>query len=293
MNRTAVVIVLALAAGFAVGAWATIAGPLSGGDSEPGDAAVDFDATAPLQQRIAALERAVTEERDARLVLEEQLHGIYAELERFDAPEVDELLNTLAQNREAREEAQERGRVRRFGPGGRPGRMQELTDMRVGQFVEGGFTEQRARQILEMEDEARMAALQAEYDAWRDGESLGPWGQANQVQAALRERLGDADYEKYLTAQGGQASITVGEVLGASPANRAGLRSGDRILSYDGNRVFTMSELRSMAFSGDPGEDVIVDIERDGQRMQLVVPRGPMGITGVGGGMGMRAPFGG
>ena len=54
-----------------------------------------------------------------------------------------------------------------------------------------------------------------------------------------------------------------------------------------------MNELRSMAFSGEAGEDVIVDIERNGQRMQLVLPRGPMGITGSGGGMGFRSPFGG
>jgi len=64
-------------------------------------------------------------------------------------------------------------------------------------------------------------------------------------------------------------------------------------MSYDGRRVFSMDELKSMAFAGDPGEDVIVDIERNGQRMQLVLPRGPMGITGSGGRTGLRMGFGG
>jgi hypothetical protein len=54
-----------------------------------------------------------------------------------------------------------------------------------------------------------------------------------------------------------------------------------------------MYELRSMSFSGNRGEDVVVEVIRDGQRMQLVLPRGPMGITGSGASMGFRGSFGG
>lgn len=289
MNRTIVAIIISLAAGFAAGAW-------SGRDAAPPGAEQDmaysgggFDDSAPLENRIAALERAVAGERDARLVLEEQLHGLYAELERFDSPEMDELLRTLAESSQAREQA----RVQRAARPDRGRRMQNREAMRVEQLVAGGFTEGRARQILELEDRIRMDALQAEYEARQNGESFNAWEWASDYQAGLRDRLGDADYEKYLTSQGSQASVTVREVIGESPANRAGLQPGDRILSYDGRRIFTMNELRSMAFSGEPGEDVIVDVERNGQRMQLVLPRGPMGITGSGGGMGMRSPFGG
>jgi hypothetical protein len=282
MNRTIVAIIISLAAGFAAGAW-------TGSGAPPPDGAGGFDASAPLEDRIAALERAVAGEREARLVIEEQLHGLYAELERFDSPEMDELLSTLAENSQAREQA----RVQRAARRDRGDRMQNREEMRIGQLVAGGFTEGRAQHILELEDEIRMAALQAEYEARQSGESFNAWEWASDYQAGLRDRLGDADYEKYLTAQGGQASVTVREVIGESPANRAGLQPGDRILSYDGKRIFTMNELRSMAFSGEPGEDVIVDVERNGQRMQLVLPRGPMGITGSGGGMGFRSPFGG
>ena len=161
--------------------------------------------------------------------------------------------------------------------------MRDYSQMRTTQLVDGGFTEARANQILVLEDEVRMQALQTEYEAQRNGTDLDPWTQAYNAQAAFRENLGDADYEKYLQARGGESSITVREVIGSSPANRAGLRPGDRILSYDGDRVFNMFELK----------DVVVDIERDGQRMQLVLPRGPMGITGNGAGMNFRNPFGG
>lgn len=286
MNRTIIAVVVSLAAGFAAGAWTMMDEPSPGAAT---DTANTFDTDAPLEARIAALERAVSGEREARLVLEEQLHGLYAELERFDSPEMNELLGNLAESSQAREQAQLQRAARRD----RGARMQDREDMRLGQLVAGGFTEGRAREILEFEDEIRMAALQAEFEARQRGEDFNPWDWASNYQAGLRERLGDADYEKYLTAQGGQASITVREVIGSSPANRAGLRPGDQILSYDGKRVFSMNELRSMAFDGDSGEDVIVDIERNGQRMQLVLPRGPMGITGSGGGMGFRSPFGG
>lgn len=286
MNRTIIAVVASLAAGFAAGAWTMMDEPSPGAAT---DTANTFDTDAPLEARIAALERAVSGEREARLVLEEQLHGLYAELERFDSPEMNELLGNLAESSQAREQAQLQRAARRD----RGARMQDREDMRLGQLVAGGFTEGRAREILEFEDEIRMAALQAEFEARQKGEDFNPWDWASNYQTGLRERLGDADYEKYLTAQGGQATVTVREVIGSSPANRAGLRPGDQILSYDGKRVFSMNELRSMAFDGDPGEDVIVDIERNGQRMQLVLPRGPMGITGSGGGMGFRSPFGG
>lgn len=289
MNRTILAIIFSLAAGFAAGAWTTKTTPAPASQGDSMDAGGDFDPAAPLDERIAALELAVAGERDARLVLEEQLHGLYAELERFDSPELAQLLRNLAENSQAREQARDEQAGRRNRGTG----MRDLEDMRAQRLVAGGFTEERASQILEYEDEVRMAALQAEYDARRNGESFNPWESASDYQAGLRDRLGDAEYEKYLTAQGGQASVTVREVIRSSPANRAGLKPGDRILSYDGKRVFGMNDLKSFAFSGDPGEDVIVDIERNGQRMQLVLPRGPLGITGSGGGMGFRSPFGG
>ena len=286
MNRTLLAIFAALAAGFAAGAWTTMeASPTQ----PPAGTASAFDADAPLEARISALEQAISGEREARRVLEEQLHGLYAELERFDSPEMAELLRTLAESGQAREQA----RLQQSSRRDRGARMQQREDMRIDRLVAGGFTEGRAKQILELEEEVRMAALQAEYEARLNDQAFNPWDWAQDYQGGLRERLGDAEYEKYLTAQGGQASITVREVIGSSPANRAGLRPGDRILSYDGERVFGMNDLKSRAFSGDPGEDVIVDIERNGQRMQLVVPRGPLGITGSGGGMGFRSPFGG
>ncbi len=287
MNKTVVTVILSIVAGFAAGAWSMSASQT--GSGQAADPAEYFDADAPAADRLAALERIVAEEREARLVLEEQLQALLADFDRIDTSDLQELLRMAAENRAQMEDARDEQSIRRESRRA----MRDYSQMRATRLVNGGFTEARANQILQLEDQVRMALLQAEYEAQRNGTGINPWDQASNYQASLREKLGDADFENYLRAQGGQATITVGEVIGSSPANRAGLRPGDQIVSYDGNRVFSMFELKSRAFEGNPGEDVVVDIERDGQRMQLVLPRGPMGITGNGAGMNYRNPFGG
>jgi hypothetical protein len=58
--------------------------------------------------------------------------------------------------------------------------------------------------------------------------------------------------------------------------------AGDEILAYAGKRIFDMRELNALTLEGTPGESVIVDVRRGGQSVQLVMPRGPLGITGGG-----------
>jgi S1-C subfamily serine protease len=58
---------------------------------------------------------------------------------------------------------------------------------------------------------------------------------------------------------------------------------GDQIVAYDGRRVFHIRELTEVLLQGEPGAPVIVDIVRDGQAMQLVLPRGPLGIIAAAG----------
>ena len=123
-----------------------------------------------------------------------------------------------------------------------------------------------------------MQALQAQYDAQRGGRPVDP-GAGEQ---SLRTELGEADYERYLQAYGRPTAIPVRDVLASSPAERSGLQPGDEILAYAGKRVFDMRELNALTLEGTPGESVIVEVRREGQSVQLVMPRGPLGITGGG-----------
>ena len=68
-------------------------------------------------------------------------------------------------------------------------------------------------------------------------------------------------------------------MIGCRRLKIAGLQPGDQIVSYDGARVFNYGDLNDQLLQGEPGESVIVDILRDGAPMQVVMPRGPIGIT--------------
>ncbi|MBX2848325.1 MAG: PDZ domain-containing protein [Acidiferrobacterales bacterium] len=156
------------------------------------------------------------------------------------------------------------------------------TDFRSQRLIDSGFSNDEAAWILQNESDVQLASLYEQYRARRAQLAL---EQENGTRAKtrfeqLRERLGDDTYERYLEANGYPTSIGVGSVLEGSPGANAGLRAGDRILSYNGNRVFNIRELNGLTVQGDEGRSVLLEIERDGNPIQITLPRGPIGITG-------------
>jgi S1-C subfamily serine protease len=125
-----------------------------------------------------------------------------------------------------------------------------------------------------------MESLRARYEAERSGDPAEFWRNRNASNTTLRDELGDADFERYLVANNRSTSITVSSVIESSPAQSAGLQPGDEIVRYDGERVFNMTDLTQRTMDGAAGQNVIVDIMRNGQPMQIVLPRGPVGISG-------------
>ena len=231
-------------------------------------AVVSFDRSLPLEARIAALEQALSDERQARQLLQEEVLVLNDAIEQMrpgGAPP-----QPSAQPAEPPSEEPRRTAVRdRMSP-----------ERRVERFLAAGFTAAEADWIMRREAELQMEALQERYDARRSGEPVGFFSSRGSARTALRDELGDADYERYLTANGRPTSIAVSSVLDGSPALAAGLRPGDQIVSYDGRRVFNMSEDNALTMQGEAGENVVVDITRDGIPMQVALPRGPLGITG-------------
>lgn len=279
-------VALSLVAGFAAGTWLTAEPAVEIVAGEALNSTAYFDSTAPSDERIRALEQAVADERNARSILEDQLHALMEEIERIDASGPRVIVSEVADLQRSREQAasdSSRSSERR------PDMLAFATsyrDARINQLVRNGITPERAEWILQRESEARFEALQAEFDARRAGESIDPYASNLDAQTRLRSDLGDADYENYLQSMGQPTAVMIQEVLGSSPANRAGLQAGDQLVSYGGKRVFSMTELRAQAMQGQTGEDVVIEIMRNGTLMQLTVPRGPLGISGVG----MRSP---
>jgi C-terminal processing protease CtpA/Prc len=149
---------------------------------------------------------------------------------------------------------------------------------RLQQLVSAGFAQEEAARIVQIESEESLRQLQAQYDFRRqqaesnNNNSLGT--------NAIRSELGDQNYERYLEANGWPTSARIGAVIGGSPGENAGLKAGDNITSYAGERVFNLNEINNLTIKGNIGESVLIEVKRDGESVQLTIPRGPIGING-------------
>ena len=278
MNKIVVVAAaVSLLAGFALGAWmGSDAESESAALPQAGGAALPESATA--EDRLLRLEQIIDEEREARLALEDTLAILFDEIDRLDGAGVREAAQRQAEIERDRETRASRRRESENGADW----MRNFQERRVGRMVEGGFTEDEARRILQKESEAAYKAMQASWEAQRDGDSGAFIRGDNSPQRILRSEIGDDAYARYLEAQGQPTSIRVTQVMTGSPGSSAGLQAGDQLVSYNGERVFDIADLRNGTLQGDPGEDVVIEVDRDGMRIQLTVPRGPIGITGTG-----------
>ena len=267
MNKTPLALTITFVVGFAVASWIVTPESVEIPETDAPRSSA-FDSGAPLEQRISTLEQAVSQERQARQLLQDEVLFLTNELDRM--PLIDPVGNDADTEVATASESRESRRAdyrRRFTPEGR-------TEL----LIEAGFQPGRAEYIVKRESELQMQALQARYEAERDGAPY-DYSQRDSSGNALREELGDAEYEQYLEANGRSTNVAVSNVIESSPAQRAGLQVGDEIVRYDGYRVFSMSDLSSQTMQGDPGFNVAVDIMRDGVPMQVVLPRGPVGVS--------------
>jgi C-terminal processing protease CtpA/Prc len=269
MKKAITAIIVSSAAAFAAASWIYQADSRQDFDNAQEVAA--FDSGLPLEERIAALEQAVSDERQARQWLQEEVLYLTEELERRSTSN-----NPVASpDADVAEETGDARAVRRA-----ESRRRYSEEGRIEALIEAGFLPSQASRIVQREAELQMDALQARYDAERSGEPVDYFRSRNAGTAALREELGDADYERYLEANNRSTSVSISSVIDSSPAQSAGLQPGDEIVRYDGERVFSMTDLTQQAIEGEPGQNVAVDIVRNGVPMQVVMPRGPIGISG-------------
>ncbi len=161
-----------------------------------------------------------------------------------------------------------------------PAAMRErMRQTQLDRLVQAGFTRERAEWIERRTQELQLQAQQAQYDAQRNGQPF----RGTDIEASLRKEMGDMEYEKYLKGTGRSTEVRVMEVLASSPGREIGLEAWRRDRLYAGARVFEMNDLNALTLRAIPGESVTVEVQRDGQTVQLQVPRGVLGVQGGGG----------
>ena len=102
--------------------------------------------------------------------------------------------------------------------------------------------------------------------------------QAKNAYRELRPEIGDDAYDRMLYALGRVNRVAVRDIMQNSTAEQYGLRTNDRIIEYDGQRVFTSQELNTLVTQGATGALVLVRVQRDEQQLDFYLPSGPIGI---------------
>lgn len=148
-------------------------------------------------------------------------------------------------------------------------------------LIAAGFAPDRIEWIRQRSDELQTQWRKDQAERRRQGLPLDAAQEAAYYydrDIGLRGEIGDDEYARYRLALGRSAGVAVAALTQGSPASRAGLLSGDDIVNYGGTRVFNLAELNALASPRDPGESVLIDVRRNGQTIQLVVPGGPLRI---------------
>jgi hypothetical protein len=165
-----------------------------------------------------------------------------------------------------------------------PPELEPLTEDLTEEYLDVGFDLYEAVELINRSAEISMERLYL-----RDRASRENWLDSDRFSDALRElesrsdklrdELGDDGWDRYLYASGSANRVGINSIIEGSPAQLAGLQPGDTIRSYDETAVFSINEIQSATKGGQYGEQIRVEIDRNGATSIIYIPRGPLGVT--------------
>jgi C-terminal processing protease CtpA/Prc len=285
MARSVLVAILFLAIGAAAGSFVMRQTPAEPARDERHTAAVDLASArtfsvvgegresdrsrAEFEKRLARLEARVADEAGERQRLQERLDSAVAQLAaragagddtaRAPSAAAETSANDAANAIDSSRSAMERA------------------------LAAAGLDAATAADIKRRQDARELAEInlrnQATREQWLDSPRFAEALAAIEAErTSVRDEIGDGAYDRYLFALGEPNRIRVDDVLAQSPAAEAGVQAGDMIVSYGDTRLFAPDELVAETRSGTAGEAVRLEIIRDGERLDVEVPRGPLGL---------------
>jgi hypothetical protein len=233
----------------------------------PEVAGENADTHARAEPGISELNRLLQNEIRARRALQRKLEALERQVAALDR---DKMLGT---SQEAVE--QESGDADHIGlPGQGWFDQQALLDS----GMDGSLVSELKSTFERLEMERLYLRDQAAREGWDRERIRNEMQLLESTEDDLRERLGESAYDAYLYASGQTNRVAVSSVLESAQAGQAGIKPGDHIIRYDSQPIYNWMELRSATTSGNIGDSVEVEVDRDGETLQFYLMRGPLGI---------------
>jgi hypothetical protein len=233
----------------------------------PEVAGENADTHARAEPGISELNRLLQNEIRARRALQRKLEALERQVAALDR---DKMLGT---SQEAVE--QESGDADHIGlPGQGWFDQQALLDS----GMDGSLVSELKSTFERLEMERLYLRDQAAREGWDRERIRNEMQLLESTEDDLRERLGESAYDAYLYASGQTNRVAVSSLLESAQAGQAGIKPGDHIIRYDSQPIYNWRELRSATTSGNIGDSVEVEVDRDGETLQFYLMRGPLGI---------------
>jgi hypothetical protein len=233
-----------------------------------------------LETRLAALQRELAAERDARLGLETEVEMLRLLLEESGGAALPE---APAGGAGASADAAPPPAV--AAAPGEPGAPEANPGERLWfdrpALVRTGLPPHEIARLERLFEESELAALQLRDRAAREGWVGTPRFQQElyELRAGLRAEVGDESFDWLLYATQRPNRVSVRALLSNGAAAEAGVQEGELILSYDGRNIFRWGELLLATRQGTAGRLVPMEVmSTEGEIRRVMVPSGPLGV---------------
>jgi len=150
------------------------------------------------------------------------------------------------------------------------------------QLMAAGFTSTRIAWIRSHTRERKTASEQAMMEDVRQGRPFDPNKMAALMfdpELVLIDEFGSGEFERYRDAIGRPKGVHVLAVQQGSNAESSGVRAGDDIVRYDGQRVFNVGQLMGLVRTSNPKPaQVTIEVERNNGLVHLTAGGGELGL---------------
>lgn len=235
-----------------------------------------------LQQRVQKLEVALQESNRIQSELLDLVGELHNKLETNGGATVQ------ARSLELRRRPRQRNGAQNE-QASRTERHRQYREIQMQRLLDAGLSQNRVEFILDKQERFQYDYMRYSYEyrhlqdksSERGAELKEQLEIHSNPRRLMEHELSKQEFDLYLEANGERQEMRIDRVVSETPAASIGLQPGDKIISYNGERVFHMGDLRSQIYKVAPGETVQLEVEREGgNREVLYVPSGPLGIQG-------------